>query len=161
MDASEYLRKKKAAQTNYIHRQVVMDASLHTYILGKAANRTYVSPATSPVSTTKPNCCAPIASPLVTTAKGFSSSYTTPVKPASACESAAMCAQLTDVYTTPYISTPCCTYTLPTASYVSKKPCACYQATPEHSKAYSAVVANKERGLCCAGPTTPQNDPPS
>ncbi len=144
MDASEYLRQKKAAQTNYIHRQVTMDAGFRTYILGKAANKTFVSENTNPAILHSSTCC-------LTTTVGYGGSYTTPVKPASGCESDALCAQLTDVYTTPYISTPCCAITYaPSTSYISTKPCYCYQATPQHSKSMSAVIANKERGLCCS-----------
>lgn len=142
MDASEYLRQKKAAQTNYIHRQATIDAGFRTYILGKAANKTFVSENTNPAILHNTSCC--------TSKVGFSGSYTTPIKPASGCESEALCSQLTDVYTTPYISLPCCPITYaPSTSYIRTNPCYCYQATPEHSKAYSAVVANKKRGLCC------------
>ena len=143
MDASEYLRKKKAAQVTYIHRQATMDAGFRTYILGKAANKTFVSENTNPAILHTTSCC--------TTTVGYGGGAVTPVKPASGCESDALCAQLSNVYTTPYISLPCCPITYaPSTSYISANPCACYQATPQHSKSLSAVIANKERGLCCS-----------
>jgi hypothetical protein len=139
MDASEYLRQKKAAQINYIHRQATQDAGFRTYILGKAANKTFVSMNTNPAALHTTNCCP--------TRTGYAGSYTTPVKPAP-CESEILCSQTT--YTTPYISTPCCAITYaPSTSYVRAEACACSQATPQHAKSLSAVVANKERGLCC------------
>jgi hypothetical protein len=140
MDYSEYLRQKKLSQKTYIHRQVFMDAGLHTYIKQKAADKYYVSPNSNPAVIHTDGCCP--------TRVSMGSTEVEPVKPASGCASAGACAQLTDVYTTPYIVLPCCPVERPAAATYKNNGviggCYCYQGTPSQLK---TAVGDK---LCCA-----------
>jgi hypothetical protein len=146
MDYSEYLRQKKMSQKTYIARQQFMDAGLHTYIKQKAADSYYVSPNSNPAVLHQYSCC--------TTSVSLSSTDVTPVKPASGCESAGACAQLTDVYTTPYIVLPCCPINYgPSNSYKNYAVIGgkyCYQAPPAQMKAAVALETSRELGLCCS-----------
>jgi hypothetical protein len=113
MDASEYLRYKKAAQGAYISRQQPpMDAGMRTMVVRKAAERTFVPAASGAgAAVFVPACC--------TARVAYGGGAVTPVKPASGCESAAMCAQLSDRYTATGISTPCCPFPYTSTSYLS------------------------------------------
>jgi hypothetical protein len=129
MNASEYLKHKKAAQTNFIHRQKTVDASLYTEIKRKAADSYFIPP----------NQTVPVE---VTGLKG--SGAATAVKPHNGCESAAMCSQLSDPYTTPYISTPCCEIPYPApATYQSPCKVQPFQST----RAQVAAITDR----CCNG----------
>lgn len=146
MDYSEYLRQKKRAQTTYIHRQQFMDAGLHTYIKQKAADSYYVSPNSNPAIIHNDTCCP--------THKSMGSTEVTPIKPASGCESAAACAQLSNVYTTPYITLPCCEMNYgPINSYKDYSVIGgqhCYQAPPAQQKAASVLMTSRDTGECCS-----------
>jgi hypothetical protein len=145
MDYSEYLRQKKLSQKTFIARQVPMDAGLRTYIKQKAAQSYYVSPNSNPAVIHNSNCCP--------TTVSLDSFEVTPVKPASGCESAGACAQLSDPYTTPYIELPCCPMDYgPSNSYKNYGVIGgkyCYSAPPAQQKAAGALVASRDLGLCC------------
>jgi hypothetical protein len=146
MDYSEYLRQKKLSQKTYIARQQFMDAGLHTYIKQKAADSYYVSPNSNPPVIHNDNCCP--------THESLGSTEVTPVKPASGCESSAACAQLSNVYTTPYITLPCCAIDYgPSNSYKNYAVIGgqyCYQAPPAQQKAASALMTARELDICCS-----------
>lgn len=146
MDYSEYLRQKKRAQTTYIHRQQLMDAGLHTYIKQKAADSYYVSPNSNPAVIHNASCCP--------THTSMGSTEVLPVKPASGCESSAACAQLSNVYTTPYITLPCCEIEYPTSAtyknYAVIGGQYCYQAPPAQQKAASALMTARAADICCS-----------
>ncbi len=131
MDYSEYLRQKKLAQNTFISRRQTMDAGLYTYIKQKAADITFVPPNSNAPVLHLDNCCP--------THVSIDSFEVTAVKPASRCESAAMCAQLSNTYTTPYIVLPCCPRESPPvkpyrdASVIGG--CYCYVGTPAQYKA--------------------------
>jgi hypothetical protein len=151
MDYSEYLRQKKMSQKTYIARQQFMDAGLHTYIKQKAADKYYVPPNSNVAVIHSDGCCP--------THVSMGSSEVTAVKPASGCESAAMCAQLSNVYTTPYIVLPCCPINYgPSNSYKKTAViggCYCYQAPPMQQKEASALMTSRDLGLCCPASNTP------
>ena len=145
MDYSQYLRQKKLSQATYISRQKPMDAGLHTYIKQKAADSYYVSPNSNPAVIHNDTCCP--------THESLGSTEVTPVKPASGCESAGACAQLTDVYTTPYIVLPCCPVERPAAAAYKDYGVIggqyCYQAPPAQMKAAVALEVSRAAGECC------------
>jgi hypothetical protein len=147
MDYSEYLRQKKLSQKTYIHRQQFMDAGLHTYIKQKAADSYYVSPNSNPAVIHPTGGCCP-------THESLGSTEVTPVKPASGCESAGACAQLSNVYTTPYIELPCCPINYgPSNSYKNYAVIGgqyCYQAPPAQQKAASALAVSRDMDMCCS-----------
>jgi hypothetical protein len=146
MDASEYLRHKKAAAGAYISRQQpAMDAGLRTMIVRKAAERTFV-PAASVPSGAAP---APVFVPACCTSRvAYGGGAVTPLKPASGCESATMCTQLADRYTAPSISLPCCPFPYTSTSYLSVAATAatCRCAVGTHSTLAYAVAFGKG---CC------------
>jgi hypothetical protein len=142
MDASEYLRYKKAAQGAYISRQQPpMDAGMRTLIVRKAAERTFV-PAASGAGAAPhvPACC--------TARVAYGGGAVTPIKPASGCEAAAMCDQLNDRYTAPGISLPCCPIPYTSTSYLSvaSSAAACRCAVGTQSTIAYAVAFGKG---CC------------
>ena len=136
MDYSQYLRQKKAAQKTYIARQQTMDAGLYTYIKGKAADSYYVNPGSNPAVLHQTSCC--------TTHVSLASTEVEPVKPASGCLSAAMCDQLSNVYTTPYMVLPCCPMDYgPSNSYKNYGVIGgvyCYQAPPAQQRITGAAI---------------------
>jgi hypothetical protein len=142
MDASEYLRYKKAAMGGYIsRRQPPMDAGLHTEIRRKAADRYFVS---------ENNNAATIhVLPCKTSKVAYGGDYVAPVKPASGCSAAAACAQLSDPYEVGGIAVPCCPFPYTSTSYVG--PCVSHCAVGTQSTiAYASRLAtNKIRGDCC------------
>lgn len=146
MDYSEYLRQKKLSQKTFIARQQFMDAGLHTYIKQKAADSYYVSPNSNPPVIHNSNCCP--------THESLGGTDVLPIKPASGCASAGACAQLTDVYTTPYMILPCCPMDYgPSNSYKNYAVIGgqyCYQAPPAQQKAASALEVSRDLGLCCS-----------
>jgi hypothetical protein len=146
MDYSQYLKQKKAAQKTYIARQQPMDAGLHTYIKVQAATSYYVSPNSNPPVIHNATCCP--------THESMGSTEVEPVKPPSGCASAGACAQLTDVYTTPYIELPCCPINYgPSNSYKNYAVIGgqyCYQAPPAQMKAAVALEVAREMGMCCS-----------
>lgn len=146
MDYSEYLRQKKLSQKTYIARSVPMDAGLRTYIKQKAAQSYYVSPNSNPAVIHTSNCCP--------THESLGSTEVLPVKPASGCESSAMCAQLSNPYTVPYMVLPCCPMDYgPSNSYKNYGVIGgqyCYRAPPAQMKAAVAGVVSQDFGLCCS-----------
>lgn len=131
MNSSEYLKHKIAAQTNYIHRQKPIDASLYTEIKRKAADSYYVSPNDKTVPPTQS-----------TGLKG--SATVVPIKPSSGCESSAMCSQLSDTYTSPYIIKPCVEIPYPAPNtYVSPCKVQPFQSTR------AQISAISESKNCC------------
>ena len=141
MDASEYLRYKKAAMGGYLsRRQPPMDAGLHTEIRRKAADRYFVSK--------NDNSATIHVLPCATSRVAFGGDAVTPVKPASGCESAAACAQLSNPYVVGGISIPCCPFPYTSTSYTP--PCATYCAVGTQSTISYAVrlAVNKDRGCC-------------
>ena len=127
-----------------------MDAGLHTYIKQKAADSYYVSPNSNPAVIHNGTCCA--------THESMGSTEVLPVKPASGCESAAACAQLSNVYTTPYIVLPCCTMKYPASAtyknYAVIGGVYCYQAPPAQQKAASALMTARAADICCSSMAT-------
>ena len=146
MDYSEYLRQKKLSQKTFIHRQQFMDAGLHTYVKQKAAESYYVSPNSNPPVIHNATCCP--------THESLGSTEVEPIKPASGCASAGACAQLSNVYTTPYIVLPCCPTERPAAAayknYAVIGGQYCYQAPPAQMKAAVALEVGRETnsGYC-------------
>lgn len=141
MDASEYLRYKKAAMGGYLsRRQPPMDAGLHTEIRRKAADRTFVSK--------NDNSSTLHVLPCETSRVAYGGDFVTPVKPASGCESAAACAQLSNPYVVGGMTVPCCPFPYTSTSYTP--PCATYCAVGTQSTISYAVrlAVNKERGCC-------------
>lgn len=121
MDASQYLRRKKEAMQQYIHRTPYLDSGLRTEVLGK--NAAAVTPIANPRII--PNTCC-----MQTT--GTSSG-----QPAPCCKNN----DRSDLYTHPYIVKSCCSY--PTVSTTYLSPCKVleYQATPaQQSEASKRVV---------------------
>lgn len=145
MDYSEYLRQKKLAQKTFISRQGAMDAGLRTYIKQKAADSYFVPPNSNITSPLRPDCCP--------THVSLDSTEVSAVRPASGCESSAMCAQLSNTYTTPYITLPCCPMNYgPSNAYKNSAVIGgkyCYQAPPAQMKAAVALQVSREMGLCC------------
>ena len=145
MDYSEYLRQKKLSQKTFIHRQQFMDAGLHTYVKQKAAESYYVSPNSNPPVIHNATCCA--------THESLGSTEVEPIKPASGCASAGACAQLSNVYTTPYIVLPCCPTERPAAAayknYAVIGGQYCYQAPPAQMKAAVALEVGRETNSGC------------
>lgn len=75
MDHAAYLREKVRSQCNFIDKNRVMDAGLHTMIVRKRAETTYISPASTPAGELSiPRCELSRTS--------YSSSYVKPIKPA-------------------------------------------------------------------------------
>ena len=146
MDYSEYLRQKKLAQKTFISRSPPMDAGLRTYIKQKAAQSYYVSPNSNPPVIHTSNCCP--------THESLGSTEVEPVKPASGCESSAMCAQLSNTYTVPYMVLPCCEIDYgPQSAYKNYAVIGgqyCYSAPPAQQKAASALMTSRDLGLCCS-----------
>jgi hypothetical protein len=146
MDYSEYLRQKKAAQKTFISRQKFMDAGLHTYIKVQAADSYYVSPNSNPPVIHNATCCP--------THTSLGSTEVEPIKPVSGCASSGACAQLSNVYTTPYITLPCCSMDYgPSNSYKNYAVIGgqyCYQAPPAQMKAAVALEVAREADKCCS-----------
>jgi len=122
-----------------------MDAGLHTYIKTQAATSYYVSPNSNPAVIHNDTCCP--------THVSLGSTEVVPVKPPSGCASAGACAQLTDVYTTPYITLPCCPVERPAAATYKNNAVIggeyCYQAPPAQMKAAVALEVSRVANVCC------------
>ncbi len=124
MDASTYLRRKKEAMTTYIHRTPYLDAGLRTEVLQK--NAAAVTPQANPHIV--PNTCC-------IQETGTSS------------QTAAPCCKnndRSDLYTTPYITLPCCPIPYLSTTYLSPCKVLPYQATPAQQSEASARVVR-----CC------------
>lgn len=132
MDASEYLRNKKATQMNYIRRQAPVDAGLRTMMLGKAAS------GPRPAATTHiPACC--------TSRVAHGGSGAAEVIHPVGCDAGAICASLSNVYTAPYIALPCCPMEYaPSTSYIRACTKPCVQTTPRQAAVLEAAARK-----CC------------
>jgi len=140
MDHSQYLKQKMRAQTTYIARQQFMDAGLRTYNKQKAADTYYVSQNNNAGMIHTPVCCTP----------GSRGDYVAPVQPAPGCAAAGACSQLSDPYTTPYITLPCCPITYaPSTIIAAAQPCYCAVGT-QSTISYAVMNrVNKEERDCC------------
>jgi len=135
MDASRYLRLKKATYTQTLARNECISAGLRTSILATAATRTYVSP--------NDNKDTIHIMPCKTSKVAFGGSYVTPIMPPQGCPSAGACNDLNNRYDAPFITLPCCDFTRDSATYQSPCKVIPYQATPAQASKAEADY------LCC------------
>lgn len=133
MDASTYLRRKKEAMTQYIHRTPYLDAGIRTEML--AHNAASVSKYPHVVQT----CCSGV--------------------PEQTNSNSSACCQANnrnDLYTTPYITLNCCPMiynSTPTSSVCAYS----YMATPAQQKEAWAHLVNSSNASCC---TQVENEAP-
>ena len=123
MDASEYLRYKKAAMGGYLSRQQPsMDAGLRTEVKGKAVTNYFVSE--------NNNSTTIHVMPCNTSKMASGGDYVLPIKPTPG-SAAAACAQLNDPYVTGGMTITCCQFPYTSSIYLS--PCANYCAVGTQS----------------------------
>jgi len=171
MDASRYLRLKTASCPQTIARSRCIEAGLRTEMLGKAATTTYISPnamTNNPDVPVQSECCTnyiepgglnPVPKTMITTRIGFGGDYVQPINPPKGCEWSAMCNDITNRYSDPFIILPGCPYPA-TASTLTEvgggrvisKVCACYQCTP-------LLASQREADYLCTCPTNAEPAP--
>jgi hypothetical protein len=135
MDASAYLRRKKEAMTQYIHRTPYLDAGVRTEML--ARNAASVSKYPHVVQT----CCSGV--------------------PPQTTSNSSDCCQANnrnDLYTTPYITKGCCPMIYAVSTPTSTVCSYSYQATPAQQRAAWAHLVNSSNASCC---TQVENEAPS
>jgi hypothetical protein len=141
MNYSEYLKQKMACQTKYIKRGGVVDAGLHTSIIGRrVADEQSYKPVGSLLPPNVPNACCLASS-------GASGSYVEPLKLICA----GSCSEVSSIMATPYIVIPGCEIThVSTVGTVTKivGGCYCYKSTPAEMKEAVEVRVNREKNCC-------------
>ena len=141
MNYSEYLKQKVASQKNYIKRGGVVDAGLHTSIVGKrVADSETFKPIGSMSNPYVPNACC-------LTSSGAMGSYTEPIK----MKCSGLCNEVSTINTTPYIVIDCCEITrLSTIGTVKHivGGCYCHCSTPSEYKEAVETRVNREKNCC-------------
>jgi hypothetical protein len=137
MNYSEYLKQRVACQTKYIKRGGVVDAGLHTSIVGKrvADNQTY-RPATSLGAPVVPNACCLASS-------GASGSYVEPVK----LKCSGLCGEVSSITAVPYIEITGCEVAFQSTIGIVGG-CYCYKGTPAEYKEAVEVRISREKNCC-------------
>jgi hypothetical protein len=141
MNHSEYLKQKVACQTKFIKRGGVVDAGLHTSIVGKRiADSETFKPVDSKLPPYVPNACCLASS-------GAMGSYVEPIK--MTCSG--LCTEVSSITSTPYIVIEGCSITtLSTIGTVQHivGGCHCIQSTPAKYIESVETRVHREKNCC-------------